>query len=75
MILLLTELVFSFVCNLDFKTQHYTKCSDTVASMMSSILGHVKQGMLWRLHTHTVGHLQSVLDDITKCTDTSWTAL
>ena len=71
MILLLTELVFSFVC----KTQHYTKCSDTVASKISSILGHVKQGMLWRLHTHTVGRLQSVQDDTTKGTDTSRTAL
>jgi len=28
---------FSFECNLDFKTQHYTKCSDTVASKISSI--------------------------------------
>ena len=43
---------FSFECNLDFKTQHYTECSGTVASKISSILGHVKQGMLWRLHTH-----------------------
>ena len=42
---------FSFECNLDFKTQHYTECSGTVASKISSILGHVKQGMLWRLHT------------------------
>ena len=54
-ILLLTELVLLtsvLSVTLDFKTQHYTECSDTVASKISSILGHVKQGMLWRLHTH-----------------------
>ena len=66
---------FSFECNLDFKTQHYTECSGTVASKISFILGHVKQGMLWRLHTHTVGNLQSVLDVTTKWTDTSKTTL
>ena len=60
---------------MDFKTPHYTKCSGTVASKISSILEHVKQGMLWRLHTHTVGNLQSVLDVTTNCTDTNKTAL
>ena len=32
----------SFESNCDFKTQHGTKCSGTVASKISSTLGHVK---------------------------------
>ena len=66
---------WTFIGNPDFKTQLYTKYSDTVASKISSMLGHVKQDMLWRLHKHTVDNLQSVLDVTTKCTDTSKTAL
>ena len=71
--LILTPLVL--ISHLYFNSEHYTKYSGTVASKISSILGHVKQGMLWSLHTHTVGNLQTVLDVTTKCTDTSKTAL
>ena len=64
MILLLTELVLlTSVLSVTWISRHNTiTCSGTVASKISSILGHVKQVMLWRLHTHTVGNLQSVLD-------------
>ena len=54
MILLLTELVVLtsvLSVTLEFKTQHYTKYNGTVASKISSTLGHEKQGMLWTLHT------------------------
>ena len=51
-IILLTELVLLtsvLSVMLDFKTQHYIL---NAASKISSIVGHIKQGMLWRLHTH-----------------------
>ena len=59
---------FSFECNLALKTQHDTKCSSSQQDIL-----HTRA--CCGGYTHTVCNLQSVLDVITKCTDTSKTAL
>ena len=60
---------FSFQCNLDFKAQHYTECSGTVPSKLSSILGHVVEG------THTLLVTSRAYWTSPKCTNTSKIAL